>query len=73
MTRDLLVQICLEQPEAIEDFPLGEHVSVFKVGGKMCPFKNCRMWAGYASRLLNFAKATFACCSVLSASAFCES
>ena len=35
MTRDLLVQICLEQPEAIEDFPFGEHVSVFKVGGKM--------------------------------------
>ena len=35
MTRDLLVQICLEQPEAVEDFPFGEHVSVFKVGGKM--------------------------------------
>ena len=35
MTRDLLVQICLEQPEAIEDFPFGEQVSVFKVGGKM--------------------------------------
>ena len=35
MTRDLLVETCLAQPEAVEDFPFGEHVSVFKVGGKM--------------------------------------
>ena len=34
ITRDLLAQTCLAQPEAIEDFPFGEHVSVFKVGGK---------------------------------------
>lgn len=26
---------CLAQPEAIEDFPFGENVSVFKVAGKM--------------------------------------
>ncbi len=35
MTREILVRTCLAQPEAIEDFPFGEHVSVFKVGGKM--------------------------------------
>ena len=35
MTRELLVEICLGQPDAIEDFPFGDHVSVFKVGGKM--------------------------------------
>lgn len=26
---------CLDKPAAIEDFPFGENVSVFKVGGKM--------------------------------------
>jgi predicted DNA-binding protein (MmcQ/YjbR family) len=26
---------CLAQPEAVEDFPFGENVSVFKVAGKM--------------------------------------
>ena len=35
MTRKQLVDICLSQPEAVEDFPFGDHVSVFKVGGKM--------------------------------------
>ncbi|MBK02212.1 MAG: hypothetical protein CL464_07135 [Acidimicrobiaceae bacterium] len=35
MTRELLAEICLGQPDAIEDFPFGNHVSVFKVGGKM--------------------------------------
>ena len=35
MSRNLLVQTCLAQPEAVEDFPFGEHVSVFRVGGKM--------------------------------------
>jgi len=35
MTRELLAEICLGQPDAIEDFPFGDHVSVFKVGGKM--------------------------------------
>ena len=35
MKRELLVEICLGQPDAVEDFPFGDHVSVFKVGGKM--------------------------------------
>ena len=35
MTRQLLAETCLGQPEAVEDFPFGDHVSVFKVGGKM--------------------------------------
>jgi len=35
MTRELLAETCLQQPEAFEDFPFGDHVSVFKVGGKM--------------------------------------
>ena len=35
MTRKQLVDFCLSQPEAVEDFPFGDHVSVFKVGGKM--------------------------------------
>lgn len=35
MKRELLAEICLDQPDAVEDFPFGDHVSVFKVGGKM--------------------------------------
>jgi predicted DNA-binding protein (MmcQ/YjbR family) len=30
-----LQQHCLAQPDAVEDFPFGENVSVFKVRGKM--------------------------------------
>jgi predicted DNA-binding protein (MmcQ/YjbR family) len=35
MTRDELIERCLALPEAIEDYPFGEDVAVFKVGGKM--------------------------------------
>jgi predicted DNA-binding protein (MmcQ/YjbR family) len=35
MTPDELRQCCLRKPGAIEDFPFGERVSVFKVAGKM--------------------------------------
>ena len=35
MNREVAREICLTQPEASEDFPFGDHVSAFKVGGKM--------------------------------------
>ena len=35
MDRDALVAACLAQPEAVEEFPFGDDVSVFKVVGKM--------------------------------------
>ena len=35
MTPDELRRSCLARPGAIEDFPFGEQVSVFKVAGKM--------------------------------------
>ena len=35
MNREVAREICLTQPEASEDFPFGDHVSTFKVGGKM--------------------------------------
>ena len=35
MNADGLRRHCLRQPEAVEDFPFGENVSVFKVAGKM--------------------------------------
>jgi predicted DNA-binding protein (MmcQ/YjbR family) len=35
MTPDQLRRRCLSMPGATEDFPFGEGVSVFKVGGKM--------------------------------------
>jgi predicted DNA-binding protein (MmcQ/YjbR family) len=35
MTPDELRRCCLRKPGAIEDFPFGEHVSVFKVADKM--------------------------------------
>jgi predicted DNA-binding protein (MmcQ/YjbR family) len=35
MTPDELRRCCLRKPGAIEDFPFGEHVSVFKVANKM--------------------------------------
>jgi predicted DNA-binding protein (MmcQ/YjbR family) len=35
MTSDELRHSCLAKPGAVEDFPFGEQVSVFKVAGKM--------------------------------------
>jgi predicted DNA-binding protein (MmcQ/YjbR family) len=35
MKPDVLRSRCLAKPGAVEDFPFGEGVSVFKVGGKM--------------------------------------
>jgi predicted DNA-binding protein (MmcQ/YjbR family) len=35
MTPDELRRSCLARPGAVEDFPFGEQVSVFKVAGKM--------------------------------------
>ena len=35
MTSDELRRCCLGKPGAVEDFPFGERVSVFKVAGKM--------------------------------------
>ncbi len=35
MTADELRRCCLGKPGAVEDFPFGEQVSVFKVAGKM--------------------------------------
>lgn len=35
MSPDDLRELCLDLPGAIEDFPFGEQVSVFKVGGKI--------------------------------------
>ena len=35
MNRDELRRSCLRKPGAIEDFPFGEQVSVFKVAGKV--------------------------------------
>ena len=35
MTRDEVLAHCLSLPSAIEDYPFGDEVAVFKVGGKM--------------------------------------
>ena len=35
MTPASLRRFCLEQPDAVEEFPFGPETSVFKVGGKM--------------------------------------
>ena len=35
MRRVQLVAACLAQPEAVEEFPFGDDISVFKVGGKV--------------------------------------
>jgi predicted DNA-binding protein (MmcQ/YjbR family) len=35
MKSDELQRCCLDKPGAVEDFPFGEQVSVFKVAGKM--------------------------------------
>ena len=35
MTRDEVLKHCLSLPSAVEDYPFGDEVAVFKVGGKM--------------------------------------
>ena len=35
MTRDRILDLCSSMPGAVEDFPFGDEVAVFKVGGKM--------------------------------------
>jgi len=35
VTRDEVVAHCLALPSAVEDYPFGDEVAVFKVGGKM--------------------------------------
>ena len=35
MTRDHVLDVCSKLPNAVEDYPFGDDVAVFKVGGKM--------------------------------------
>jgi predicted DNA-binding protein (MmcQ/YjbR family) len=35
VTRDQVIEHCLGLPGAVEDYPFGDDVAVFKVGGKM--------------------------------------
>ncbi|MGH3522773.1 MAG: MmcQ/YjbR family DNA-binding protein [Mycobacterium sp.] len=35
MTRDQVIAICAGLPQAVEDYPFGDGVAVFKVGGRM--------------------------------------
>lgn len=35
MTRDDVLELCAGLPGAVEDYPFGEGVAVFKVGGRM--------------------------------------
>jgi predicted DNA-binding protein (MmcQ/YjbR family) len=35
MTRDQVLDLCASMPGAIEDYPFGDEVAVFKIGGKM--------------------------------------
>ena len=35
MTRDDVLDLCSGMPGAVEDYPFGDDVAVFKVGGKM--------------------------------------
>jgi predicted DNA-binding protein (MmcQ/YjbR family) len=35
MTRDHVLELCSSLPGAVEDYPFGDEVAVFKVGGKM--------------------------------------
>jgi predicted DNA-binding protein (MmcQ/YjbR family) len=35
MDRDAVLSLCLAQPGAVEDYPFGDDVAVFKVAGKM--------------------------------------
>ena len=35
MTRDDVLELCESMPGAVEDYPFGDDVAVFKVGGRM--------------------------------------
>lgn len=35
MTRDQVLDLCSNLPGAVEDYPFGDDVAVFKIGGKM--------------------------------------
>jgi len=35
MTRDDVIGFCIGMPGAVEDYPFGDDVAVFKIGGKM--------------------------------------
>lgn len=35
MDRDAVFDLCLRLPSAVEDYPFGDEVAVFKVGGRM--------------------------------------
>jgi predicted DNA-binding protein (MmcQ/YjbR family) len=35
VTRDQVLEICASYPAAVEDYPFGDGVAVFKVGGRM--------------------------------------
>jgi predicted DNA-binding protein (MmcQ/YjbR family) len=35
MTRDAVLNHCASKPGAVEDFPFGDGVAVFKIGGRM--------------------------------------
>ena len=35
MTRDRVLELCSNVPGAVEDYPFGDDVAVFKIGGKM--------------------------------------
>ena len=35
MTRDQVLDLCSKLPHAVEDYPFGDDVAVFKIGGKM--------------------------------------
>lgn len=35
MTRDQVLDLCSNLPNAVEDYPFGDDVAVFKIGGKM--------------------------------------
>lgn len=35
MTRDEILELCASFPGAVEDYPFGDDVAVFKVGGRM--------------------------------------
>jgi predicted DNA-binding protein (MmcQ/YjbR family) len=35
MTREQVLELCGRFPGAVEDYPLGDGVAVFKIGGRM--------------------------------------
>jgi predicted DNA-binding protein (MmcQ/YjbR family) len=35
MTREQVIEFCASFPEAVEDYPFGDGVAVFKIGGRM--------------------------------------